>query len=210
MPTWRRVQSKLTASKDERSTMQNSAGRLGSNGEILNIATAVVDGCQIISYSGFGMDMCYSKSKGRVGAKLRVGSHLILDNINQFQWKTATLDTIQALAKECGANLTLYNCQYIYACRLRKAHDSKTDRAGMLRSGKQYTARFDQSHHESQSVDIADSTNSNNNDDTSVLALGQYREGEDAPQFCFAGTLSSSTLDQDTAFELLCYKEVHG
>ena len=206
MPTWRRIQSKLNASKDARSTIQNSAGREGSNGQILNIATAVVDGCQVISYSGFGMDMCYSNSKGPIEEKVWVGSHLILDNINQFQWKTATLDTIQALAKECGANLTLYNCQYIYACRLRKAHDSKTDRAGMLRSGKEYTVRATQSHQESQSVDKA---HGNMKDDTCLLSLGHYREGDDAPQFCFAGTSSDPTLEPNSAFELLCYKEVH-
>ena len=215
-PFWHRVESKVSDTADTRCTTQNSAGRLGSEGRVLNIATAFVQGHQYISYSGFGIDMFYSTSKG---PKCRVGPHLILNNVDQYVWRTATIATVQELARERGAELQLYYKQRIYACRIKfigwTASSSNLKANCALKTNREHRNEPEDANNAATDDNNAatEDSSSNTNVIPWLLLPGQYREGDFAPQFCFAGkssSASSSSLETDAEFEMLCYKDFEG
>ena len=169
------------------------------NGEVLNIATAIVKGRQVLGYSSFGAAMWYNVpfNPENTDCKKMSGPHLLLD-VCHLEWKTATINTVRKLVLDRGANLDRLSKQGLYACRISVKGWLDTV------SNKKCLTKIITACGLDPSA-TSDSKNSKND----MMIIGEYREGFKGPQFCFNGAASlSSDLCQDTEFEILCYKEV--
>ena len=184
-PVWRRIEYDDPGTEASRFLPNISAGTL-KTGKVLNIATFACGAAQFISYSGFRLSM---HSIAFLRPKLRRDHHLILNNVNQYAWRNATTQTVQALTVKEGVNLSLsphHPHQAIYACRISFGAWKGAKRTGCAFVAHQHNAAAADHHR---------------------LLIGQYRAGERAPRFQYAGRSNSRSKFEETfEFELLCYK----
>ena len=182
--------------ESERSQPHTLAGR-DMDGKALNIASAVYNGLQVIGHSKHGSGLRYCSRKRLEGtgrAKLMKpamsGPHAILANVNEYEWKTVTVKTLQACAEERGVDLTYFvdrRGERQYACRidfygwLDPISAAFSDRDNLITEGGE--------------------------EDSKCLLPKVYRSGSNVPEFCYNGN-SNRSLAEDVVLELLCYKQL--
>ena len=182
-PKWTRFQLHLPSEL-------TSAG-LNEDRSSWNIASAMVDGQQVLGYSSNGGDLSYCSHEG---VRSRAGAHVILNNVNEYDWVGVTVKTLQTFARKQGVKLAI--CSYCsrkrYACRIKfygwrnnlgldKSSFAKKPSKHMLTEGPENELRF--------------------------ALPGHFREGSHTPVFSYKGK-RTWVPDEDQIVELLCYKKV--
>ena len=141
------------------------------------------DYTQLIGTGAAGMASQYwhLRSGLWIGSK---HTDFFLDNLDQFEWVSVTQRTIQQCAKVKGVQLALQLERHLYACRINF-----------------YGWEFSESDGEMGAAKLAQAK------DGSVCTIlpGSYEFGHSRPIFCYGGSFNS-TLDEETKFELLCYR----
>ena len=193
-PHWRGIDSscvkrdfdQFTRDESGPAKSNTSAGK-DKYGKSLHLASAIINGQQVIGHCTYGADFSYPSLEG--GQSIN-GPRAIVDNLNHYIWRTVTVRTLKTCAHECGVNLVYcadYSNVALYGCRV-KFHKWQPKDAESSRQLRQ------------QIIESSDES-------FNCLLPGQYTAGSKSPEFCYDGICNCS-LNEDTQIELLCYKQL--
>ena len=149
-------------------------------GKLLSVATAYVNGHQVIGYSSQGSEFCcISDKKNQSPGPIPDVAHAVLDNIDEYAWSSETLSTVCESARERGVELAIFPGRQLYACRM-PIHGC---------------------------VNFFGSMRADRAVETSYFILGALSEekgAKGAPEFCYDS--NRVIPDSNSVFELLCYR----
>ena len=190
-PHWRAVSSSYIETdycfpRGSRLRSNTSAGT-DTYGNILHLASAVIDGQQVIGHCSCQADFSYPSLEG---GRSKSEPYAIMDNLNYYKWKTVTVRGLKTCAHECGVNLAYCaNCSKValYSCRI-KFHKWLPKDAESSRQLRQLPTE-------------------SSDEKCNCLLIGQYIAGSKSPEFCYDGICNCS-LSEDMQIELLCYKQL--